>query len=707
MRFGQGGWFPKGRGDGPSVVRRGVVMLFVLLGAVGCGTTAQGGSYATVAAGTPCTSAGATVCGFSGALSAAVECTGGIWQVAAVCAAGSYCVQTNGGPQCASSAGTADAYPVPDKSIFDKVQVVSAFPAYVDAPNKTVTRVCGAPLAASEPVLEANGVELTVNLVSWNLKATSPKCDGDVDLGIRDGDLIENILVTTDPALQTIAPGNFELDLGCYEPRVGLQDPAICSTSAGGAGGTGKAVKYKAYSPGRCDPTMLSTWQNVAILVDHTGSTDGFVYTDTGNCTTATNFIEDLPGKWTPDSFPECSSDRYSVLVDGAQQLIETLNPMDRVLTMYYDESNDGVRVACTDDLRCQYIDGTDNEVTTKACISNADCKDLVDPDGNKGNYQCAADPSFANDSFAKLSQPEQMNKCFGSTEELKAQNRLGLEERIREAATGRSPVYEALNTAYTFLRDKDLGAGAPRHIVLLTDGPDSCTYSDLFQFVDPKVGKGGNCRKQCAMITTDYKSLLQVMHDDKFPVRLHVIQIESKTHPQPDAYLQDLACRSEGTYQFINTLDMNTKDPTPFQDAMSRSIAMVRYTLSGNWRVGFADDRFKDGSVKKGAITAMRGKMTMQSKVFSSLKEVFKSDKDWQFTQDGSRDRRMIFHLSCANDADCGGSDPCGANHCSPAGECVATPSPDLLPCGPDGKGKCCSGVCKADGNCVGVCKG
>jgi hypothetical protein len=594
-----------------------------------------------------------------------------------------------------------------DNLIFDKVQVVSAFPAFINAQQKTVTRVCGAPLAEGEPVLEANGVELTVNLVSTELKVTSPKCEGDVDLGIRDGDRIEQQPVTTDPALQTISPANFELDLGCYEPRAGIQDPAVCSTSAEGSGGTGKALKYKAVAPDRCDPERKETFQNVAILVDHSGSTDGFVYTDTGDCTTASKFIEDMPGKWTPDSFPECSSDRYSVLVAGAQQLIDTLNPRDRVLTMYYDESNDGVRVACTDDLRCQYTDGTVNEVTTKSCISNAECKDLVDPDGNKGNYQCAADPSFANDSFANLSQPEQMVKCFGSSDKVKAQNRLGLEERIREAATGRSPVYEALSTAYTFLRDKDLGAGAPRHIVLLTDGPDSCTYSDLYQFVDPKVGKGGDCRKQCAMITTDYKALLQVMHDDKFPVRLHVVQVQSKTHPQPDAFLQDLACRSEGTYQFINTLDMNNKDPTPFQDAMSRSIAMVRYTLAGNWRVGFMDNRFKDDSVKKGAVTAMRGKMTMQSTVFSSLKEVFKNEKEWQFTQDGSRDRRMIFHLSCASDADCGGSDPCGANHCSPAGQCVADPSPDLLPCGADGKGKCCGGTCKADGKCDGVCKG
>lgn len=584
-----------------------------------------------------------------------------------------------------------------DNVIFDKIQVVSAFPAFIDPAKGTVTRVCGAPLDDETAALQANGLELTVNLVSTDLTVTGPKCNPDRDQGIREGDRIEQQPVSQDPELQTISASAFELSVGCYEPRTGLQDPASCSTSASGAGGVGKALKYKAVSAGRCDPQDGSSWQNVAILVDHSGSTGGNVFTDTGDCTTANVFREDLPGKFkTPKEFPECSSDRHRVLAYGATSLIDSLNPHDRVITMYYDESNEGVRVACTDDLRCQKTDGATVEITETPCVTSAQCK---------AGYQCAADPSFANDSFANLSLPDQMSKCFGKSEKAKAQNKLGLEERTREIATGRAPVYEALTTAYNFLRDFEAGKAVPRHIVLLTDGPDSCTYSDLFQFVDPKVGKGGDCRKQCAMITTDYKSLLQVMADNKFPVRLHVVQMQSKTHPQPDPYLQDLACRTEGTYQFLNTLEMNNKDPSAVQDAMSRAVAMVRFTLAGNWRVGFQDNRFKDDSIKKGAITALRGSMKMKSTVFASLEEVFKNEKEWQFTQDGQRDRRMIFHLACTSDADCGGTDSCGANHCSKAGECISDPAPDLLPCGANGK--CCGGTCKADGKCDGVCKG
>ena len=586
-----------------------------------------------------------------------------------------------------------------DNVIFDKVQVVSAFPAFVDPVKGTVTRVCGAPLNDQTAALQANGLELTVNLVSTDLTVTGPKCSPDRDQGIREGDRIEQQPVSQDPELQTISASAFELAVGCYEPRSGLQDPATCSTSASGAGGIGKALKYKAVAPARCDPYEMPTWQNVAILVDHSGSTGGNIFTDTGDCTTANVFKEDLPGKFkTPKEFTECSSDRHRVLAYGATSLIDALNPQDRVLTMYFDESNEGVRVACTDDLRCQKTDGATVEITNKACVTAASC-----PDG----YQCAADPSFANDNYANLSQPEQMSKCFGKSDKAKAENKLGLEERTREIATGRAPIYEALSTAYNFLRNFELGKPVPRHIVLLTDGPDSCTYSDLYQFADPKVGKGGDCRKQCAMITTDYKSLLQVMDDDKYPVRLHVVQMQSKSHPQPDAYLQDLACRTEGTYQFLNTLELNNKDPSAVQDAMSRAVAMVRFSLAGNWRVGFQDNRFKDDSIKKGSVTALRGAMKMKSTVFSSLEEVFKNEKEWQFTQDGQRDRRMIFHLACSSDADCGGTDSCGANHCSPAGECISNPAPDLLPCGTDGKSKCCNGACKADGKCEGACKG
>lgn len=244
------------------------------------------------------------------------------------------------------------------------------------------------------------------------------------------------------------------------------------------------------------------------------------------------------------------------------------------------------------------------------------------------------------------------------------------------------------------------------RHIVLLTDGPDTCTYSDLFQFVDPKVGQGGACRKPCANSTTDYQAVLKVLTDPQFPVRVHVIQLQSKPHPMPDAFLQDIACRSEGTYQFINSLDLNQKDPSAMQDAMSRAVAMVRFSLSGNWRVGFLDDHIANGAVTPGVMTAMRGRMTMWSKDFTSLDEVFMSEKEWMFEQIDPRDRRMILHVACSTDAECGGSGPCAPYHCSAAGECVAAAAPDLLPCGADGQGKCCGGVCQADGICKGVCK-
>lgn len=597
-----------------------------------------------------------------------------------------------------------------DNVIFDKVQVISAFPAYIDPQTNSVTRVCGRSLDPEATLLKPNGVELTVNLVSTGLTAAVSKCDPDWDQGIREGQRIEMLKVSASSDDPTLTPANFELQWGCYEPRTGVQSPNTCSGQSSGFGtkSPAAAVKYKAVTAGRCDPVDSATWQNLAILVDHSGSTQGNIYTDTGDCSSATVFKEDAPSSFkTPKELTECSSDRHRVLFSGATSLIESLNPPDRVLTLYFDETEAAVRVACTDDLRCQKTDGETVEVTKKACISSSMCP---------YDYQCAADEDFNNDTYKKLSLSDQMNRCFGSSNEAKAQNRLGLAQRTLEIAAGRSPVFQALATAGTFLRTINPTKPRARQIVLLTDGPDSCTYSDLFQFVDPNVGKGGNCRKPCAMATADYQAVLKVLTQPQFPVRVHVIQLQSKPHPLPDAYLQDIACRTEGTYQFINALDLHPNDPIAMRDAMSRAIAAVRFSLSGTWRVGFRDTHVASGAVPVGQVTAMRGRLSMWSSDFDSLQEVFKNEKEWMFEQFetvgslsdevSTHDRRMIFHVGCSTDAECGGSDPCGVHHCSAAGECIAAVAPDLLPCGPDGQGKCCGGACQADGICEGVCK-
>jgi hypothetical protein len=603
---------------------------------------------------------------------------------------------------------------------FDRVRVVSAFPAVVGK-DGTLKRVCGAPLEGEEAV-QPNGLELTVNMVSTEL--VSPKCDRDTDRGIRDGERVEQQLVTTNPDFRTVSPTQFQLQIECMEQRVGMGDSSTCNSSATEASPVAQAVAYKANAP-RCNPDKPETYQNVAILVDHSGSTSGLVVTGLDgqgkpvSCAAANKFVEDTPGFLPADNLSACMSDPFFVRITEVQGLIDQLNSKDRVVTMFFDEKN-GVQVGCVDALHCQrtnesgvleVCNGNSEEQCegrNVACKSKDDCAKA----GLSAEYDCDVDPDFKNTStYVTMSPEEALKNCFGNSAAKKAENKYGIAAWAKYEGQGRAPTYESINVAYDFLQKQSgLAANQPKHIVLITDGPDTCVETENFTYVDPS-GKSGKCRNACVTANTKFKDLLQNMAQDGFPVRVHVIQMQSKGYDQPDATLQELACRSEGTYQFLNSNDYNSSDPDEY-NTMARAITAVRHALGGTWRVGFPDNRIGPDPtpvVPHGQMTALRATFKFSNPLFESLGAVYSNPidpDDWQLTQLGRSDRRMVFRTACTSNADCGGEgeDPCAAPHCRADGVCSEVLAPDLTPCGADGSQVCCKGTCQS--SCDGVCK-
>ncbi|MBM4342233.1 MAG: hypothetical protein FJ100_02520 [Deltaproteobacteria bacterium] len=603
---------------------------------------------------------------------------------------------------------------------FQTVQVVSAFPAFIDPNTNAITRVCGVPLRddngdllPGETDKEPNGVELTVNLVSTdpNARVVKPKCVGEKDYSVKEGDRIESQPLSTSKDLQTVKPGQFKMTLSCYEPHATTSAKNDCAGGGENATLFAKAAYYRREAFG-CDAFKPDTAQNVALVVDHSGSVSGFVSMDQKKVADSSKFAEDLPGTVVNTAFKDAASDPFFVLEEGAKLLIEQLNTHDRVVSLGFDETNQ-VYAACATNLVCQQDDG--NAVENSTCLLDTDCAKKHGP-----GLKCAAHPSLEKDPILPLPLTDGLKYCYGSAQKTKLYNKYGLDLKAKYSANGRAPVYESLVSAYDFLRTAGPGAPDPirggnaKHMVLLTDGPDTCTANDNFlyttfdQFSGNVTKAGGQCRQPCKFSTVNYKELLKKMAQDRFPIHIHVIQIQSLGKLAPDPTLQELACRSQGTYQFLNTADFNRSDASTWQETMTRAILKVRYALAGQWRAGFQDNGFKDGgAVKRGLMWAARGRLTINNALFASLGQVFESgfEKEWRFELlDGGRDARLTFRLACQSDADCGGGKECATSSCGPDGLCRTANAPDLSPCGEAGKSKCCKGAC--DAKCDGVCK-
>ena len=573
---------------------------------------------------------------------------------------------------------------------FIQVQVVTAFPAEV-SDTGTIRRVCGinedidfsdpsnptvqlwqppaheGAAGATAPV--ANGIEINMNFVGSELKKRD--CNEDKDQSIKERELIDLTAVQTSSQLNpgqqaTVGTGNFQLNFDCVEEHAPIQKAICKSNTISVANGTPTAVAYRERA-GRCHPQKENTRLNVALLLDHSGSVSGFVDKD--------SFKEDNPKKVSPPQ-TLLPSDPKNVRISAVESFVQALNERDRLVGFYYNEEIT-VRVAADDNLLC--IGGSDNG---EKCVQNSDC--------STGN--CFPGGAQGTDKFAIETVQKGASLAFGANKKSRIYLQTALNDKVKYGGKGRTPLWEALNTAYDFLAKAPVDGN--RHIVIVGDGPDTCTESEDFTF----KGSGGDCRQPCQEAFTTFRNLRIKMAKANYPVTVHFVQFQSHGYQQPDAHMMELACRTGGTFQFINSREIPDEKADAMSTAMTRAMLRVRYALAGNWRVGYRMQAMqKNDVVFPGKSYSLAGHIRFQNQSFPSLDGAYKHDSSWRFALDADNvDRRMVFRKPCYTHADCGGSDECSPNHCSPAGMCVPSPAPDKLPCG-DGTKRCCKGKCEA----------
>ncbi len=566
----------------------------------------------------------------------------------------------------ASSLASCDStakFSIPDRK-FSDVQLITTFPAFI-AEDGSITRVCG-PAMTNEIDLEPNGVEFNLNFVSTSLK--NPACEADRDLAIKEGELIELSPVRTTGSSSTVSNQNFSVTLDCVEPRGGAG--GSCPTGIQGDSLTPASVAFESVA-GRCSPSKPSTWLNVALLIDASGSTSGLV--------DPTTYREDNPLPDTPSVLEP--SDPGDARITAARLFVQSLNSRDRAIAYYFNEKNPGT-VAASDNKGC--VGGNDG----KACLTDADC----------GSGFCLAGENPQGNTFELLALPDAQSKAFGNSTASREYLYAALEDsKIKDGGEGRAPLWQSIDVAYQHLKST---VKENRHIVILTDGPDTCSHGEELTY----VSSDGACRTPCLNVDVDFEKLRQKMVDDGYPVQLHFIQWQSKGYKQPDAQMMEMACRSGGTYQFLNFEEMNKSDLDGLSSAMTQAITRVRYALGGTWRVGLklnAMQKPPQGSVATGEVWAVGGFVQFKNQLFPSLDSVYNYSTSWKFGFDtGNQDRRLLFRKACTAASDCGGSDTCGANHCDAGGLCRTKSAPDKLPCS---GGLCCDGVCSAD--CAKAC--
>ncbi len=590
--------------------------------------------------------------------------------------------------QCANGGVTIT---IPDRKFY-AIEAVTAFPAQIDASGKVVGRVCGAALDPSDPSLPpepapsaANGFEVTANFVASSL--WHPACADDQDTAIQDGELI-NLRPVSASGAHALPPSDFTFALRC-SGTVG--DLSGCTTPEQDLIASG--ISYHRFAK-RCDPADLpGTSVNVALILDNSGSTKGNVDKET--------LKEGPDGGYDPALAPltTVASDWHGARFDAAQMLISGLNTHDRVVGYLFDEN--GPHIASSD----AYICTTDD-----FSFSGAWCHP-DDPTTCPAPGTCDQDPTEANDSYAGSLDGAQC-KAFGASSAQRADlaNGIGLK---RYGATGRAPLWQAVSTAFEFLSsggsacpDAAFGALQAMHIVVLTDGPDTCTDGDDFSYQSLKNSDtSGKCRVPCAGSTVAWHDLLVKMAKAGYPVHVHFIQFQAPGYKDPDPRMLEMACRTDGTYQFINSENFNKSTSSVFADAIARAENRVRNGLAGTWRVGFKWPAQTEPLLATGQLAAIDGDFRFTDTQFQSLDPAVHDlgPDAWRFTINGDEDRRALLRTPCTSDGDCGGTTSCAAKHCGEGGVCRSDPAPNGEPCP---GGTCRNGACIAGATCADAVK-
>jgi Mg-chelatase subunit ChlD len=395
-----------------------------------------------------------------------------------------------------------------------------------------------------------------------------------------------------------------------------------------------------------------SVRHNVLILVDMSGSIKGWV--------DKTSLKEESPGSCCdlPQKLNEVASDFYSLRVAAVREFISDLNADDHFGLIGFGEgvpSGDLVEVPC----KLPEVEDSSWEV--------------------------------------------KLDKCFGAANDeiwIRGVNEL------QGGVAGRSTLWDALDKAYGWLKNRNQ-LKRTNHILVITDGPDTCESGENF----------GSCQAPCPS-AVGYQTLLDRLAADvgtpNVPqIHIHFVQFESLGYPGRDPRQMDVACRSGGLYQHINSNELSKFNETAFQLALRDAVSSVRLSLMGYWRVAvgapvFGSNSGFPGGVPMGSGYGLGGQLTVKE----GSRLVARDEPFFFGSGQGQWDTRLSVRKACGTKVDC------GAEAAAPS-DCTVICSQETLTC-PNGDagvslpdtvsclestGICCGGVCEQGAGATCTC--
>ena len=350
----------------------------------------------------------------------------------------------------------------------------------------------------------------------------------DRDQSLKPGDYLDNTEIVEDK----VTSDRFEFSLDCLEP---YPDDNLyeCSDEEAIKGSVLEefSVDFHRYDQEEADNASNLA---VVIMIDMSGSMVGWV--DRGGREDHWEGFSGITG-----IFFENATDLASVRFAAVESLISTLNDDDLLIVVAFKENS--IKVIC------------------KSPTGLTDAKELWEECfGTKREFVIGPTDDTNPDSQSVLD-------SFTGDEE------------------GRTPLWSALNWVYDKMRepgDKSQDADL-RHILVITDGPDTCGEStDLNQ-----------CSGKCLMTSDSHASFLAKLDQDPDQViPVHFVQMQAKGYPERDPRQMEVACLTGGHYAFINTSDIT---PESLLEVMHQTLRRIRFTFRGYWRFHLAV-----GEVKK-----------------------------------------------------------------------------------------------------------
>lgn len=382
---------------------------------------------------------------------------------------------------------------------------------------------------------------------------------------------------------------------------------------------------------------------NVLLLIDQSGSIGGLVRDGI--------FKEERTPDPLPTNFGNVASDKTALRIAATRRLMGILNSEDRFGALAFGE-------------------GIDLQVPCSEAIQDVDAD---------------------------------LQTCFGA-------RNLGIWSdglnKLQSSTNGRSNLWKAVEKGYDFLRARH-DTQRSNHIVVLTDGPDTCAGENRLTCTSPCTT--GNYDELISKIQAD-------QNDQNAPdIHIHFVQFESIGYPGRDARQVEVSCESGGHYQYINSNTFTTATTAAFQDALNTAVSNVRFAFMGHWQIATSVPSYSTAGagVAPGALYALQGTLTVKGS-----SHLFATDRNFQFgyglgmaaTNATTWDRRPTLRKPCGSFNDCGSASGGGACDVVCSTETLtcangATPVrlPDLAACNDGTPGSfCCGGECQTSGECA-----